>query len=81
MSVPFKAGFGNLAKPDFTYLHSGNSAEKFPPAGGIGDWGKPQQARLSYKRYACVNAATGGVGISKVPIILLMRKSAMKCGR
>ena len=49
MSVPFKAGFGNLAKPDFTYLHSGNSAEKFPPAGGMGDWGKPQQARLSYK--------------------------------
>ena len=81
MSFPFKAGFGNLAKPDFTYLHSGNSAEKFPPAGGMGDWGLPQQARLSYKRYACVNAATGGVGISKVPIILLMRKSAMKCGR
>ncbi len=47
----------------------------------MGDWGLPQQARLSYKRYACVNAATGGVGISKVPIILLMRKSAMKCGR
>jgi len=81
MSFPFKAGFGNLAKPDFTYLHSGNSAEKFPPAGGMGDWGEPQQARLSYKCYACVNAATGGVGISKVPIILLMRKSAMKCGR
>ena len=73
--------FGNLAKPDFTYLHSGNAAERFPPAGGMGDWGLPQQARLSYKRYACVNAATGGVGISKVPIILLMRKSAMKCGR
>ena len=33
MSFPFKAGFGNLAKPDFTYLHSGNSAENF---GGIG---------------------------------------------
>ena len=81
MSFPFKAGFGNLAKPDFTYLLSGNSAEKFPPAGGMGDWGEPQQARLSYKCYACVNAATGGVGISKVPIILLMRKSAMKCGR
>ena len=60
MSFPFKAGFGNLAKPDFTYLHSGNSAEKFPPAGGMGDWGEPQQARLSYKCYACVNAATGG---------------------
>lgn len=54
--------FGNLAKPDFTYLHSGNSAEKFPPAGGMGDWGEPQQARLSYKCYACVNAATGGRG-------------------
>ena len=40
MSFPFKAGFGNLAKPDFTYLHSGNSAEKFPPAGGMGDWGR-----------------------------------------
>ena len=26
----------------------------------MGDWGEPQQARLSYKRYACVNAATGG---------------------
>ena len=43
--------------------------------------GLPQQARLSYKRYACANAAKGGVGVSKVPIILLMRKSAMKCGR
>ena len=64
MSVPFKAGFGNLAKPDFTYLHSGNSAEKFPPAGGMGDWGEPQQARLSYKRYACASAAHGGVGCS-----------------
>ena len=62
MSFPFKAGFGNLAKPDFTYLHSGNSAEKFPPAGGMGDWGEPQQARLSYKRYACASAAHGGVG-------------------
>ena len=66
MSVPFKAGFGNLAKPDFTYLHSGNSAEKFPPAGGMGDWGKPQQARLSYKRYACASAANGGVGFRPV---------------
>ena len=67
--------------PDCTFLDISNSAEKFPPAGGMGDWGEPQQARLSYKCYACVNAATGGVGISKVPIILLMRKSAMKCGR
>ena len=36
------------------------SAEKFPPAGGMGDWEFPQQARLSYKRYACANAAYGG---------------------
>ena len=43
-------------------LLSGNAAEKFPPAGGMGDWGLPQQARLSYKRYACANAATGGRG-------------------
>ena len=63
MSFPFKAGFGNLAKPDFTYLHSGNSAEKFPPAGGMGDWGKPQQARLSYKCYACANAAGSGESV------------------
>ena len=43
-------------------LLSGNAAEKFPPAGGMGDWGLPQQARLSYKRYACASAAHGGVG-------------------
>ena len=36
--------------------------QNFPPAGGIGDWGEPQQARLSYKRYACASAAHGGVG-------------------
>ena len=54
--------FGKIAKPDFTYLHSGNSAEKYPPAGGMGDWGLPQQARLSYKRYACNCAAYGGRG-------------------
>ena len=30
----------------------------------MGDWGEPQQARLSYKRYACVHAAAGGVDIS-----------------
>ena len=64
MSFPFKAGFGNLAKPDFTYLHSGNSAEKFPPAGGMRDWGEPQQARLSYKCYACAIAAEGGGGLA-----------------
>ena len=79
--VSVKIGFGNMAEPDSAPSPSGNVAEKFPPAGGMGDWGEPQQARLSYKCYACVNAATGGVGISKVPIILLMRKSAMKCGR
>ena len=70
-----------LCQARFVHSLSGNAAEKFPPAGGMGDWGFPQQARLSYKCYACANAATGGVGISKVPIILLMRKSAMKCGR
>ena len=30
----------------------------------MGDWGLPQQARLSYKCYACVNAATGGVSFA-----------------
>ena len=29
----------------------------------MGDWGKPQQARLSYKCYACANAAIGGVAL------------------
>ncbi len=45
------------------FLHSlsDNAAEKFPPSGGMGDWGFPQQARLSYKCYACVNAAAGVV--------------------
>ena len=57
MNFPIKTGFGNLARPDFAHLHSGRSAEKFPPVGGMGDWGEPQQARLSYKCYACVNAA------------------------
>ena len=42
-------------------LLSGNAAERFPPAGGMGDWGLPQQARLSYKRYACASVAQGGV--------------------
>jgi hypothetical protein len=40
--------------------------QNFPPAGGIGDWGYPQQARLSYKRYACASAANGGVGFRPV---------------
>ena len=44
----------------FASSPSGNVAEKYPPAGGMGDWGLPQQARLSYKCYACVNAAIGG---------------------
>ena len=47
--------------------------------GGLGF--TPASSILTSKCDACVNAATGGVGISKVPIILLMRKSAMKCGR
>ena len=55
MNFPIKTGFGNLARPDFAHLHSGRFAEKFPPVGGMGDWGEPQQARLSYKCYACDN--------------------------
>jgi len=51
-----------MAEPDFASSPSGNVAEKYPPAGGMGDWGLPQQARLSYKRYACASAAHGGVG-------------------
>ena len=38
----------------------------FRPRAAWGTGGLPQQARLSYKRYACANAATGGVG-SVVP--------------
>ena len=38
--------------------------QNFPPAGGIGDWGKPQQARLSYKRYACASAATAALAFA-----------------
>jgi len=49
-----------MSRTRFLHSLSGNAAEKFPPAGGMGDWGFPQQARLSYKRYACVNAAIGG---------------------
>ena len=33
-----------VAEPDLAYSPFGNSTEKFPPAGGIGDWGLPQQA-------------------------------------
>lgn len=55
-------GFGNMAEPDFASSPFGNVAEKYPPAGGMGDWGLPQQARLSYKRYACNCAAYGGRG-------------------
>jgi len=55
-------GFGNMAEPDFASSPSGNVAEKYPPAGGMGGWGLPQQARLSYKRYACNCAAYGGRG-------------------
>ena len=40
--LPIVIGFGNFAELDLSYSHSGNSAEKFPPAGGIGDWGEPQ---------------------------------------
>ena len=44
-----------MSRTWFLHSLSGNAAEKFPPAGGMGDWGFPQQARLSYKCYACVN--------------------------
>ena len=43
MSFPFKAGFGNLAKPDFTYLHSGNSAESFRPQAAWGTGASPSK--------------------------------------
>lgn len=49
-----------MSRTRFLHSLSGNAAEKFPPAGGMGDWGLPQQARLSYKCYACVNAASYG---------------------
>ena len=54
-------GFGNMAEPDPAPSPSGNVAEKFPPAGGMGDWGFPQQAHLSYKRYACESKPGMGV--------------------
>ena len=50
-----------LIRP-FSAPFCGSMPRNFPPAGGIGDWGDPQQARLSYKRYACASAAIGGVG-------------------
>ena len=37
-------GFGNMAEPDFASSPSGNVAEKYPPAGGMGDWGLPQHS-------------------------------------
>ena len=48
-----------MSRTRFLHSLSGNAAEKFPPAGGMGDWGLPQQARLSYKCYACAIAAQG----------------------
>ena len=57
-------GFGNMAEPDSALSPSGNVAEKFPPAGGMVDWGFPQQAHLSYKCYACAIAAEGGGGLA-----------------
>ena len=32
-------GFGNMAEPDFASSPSGNVAEKYPPAGGMGGLG------------------------------------------
>ena len=56
-------GFGNMAEPDSAPSPSGNVAEKFPPAGGMGDWGFPQQAHLSYKRYGCASESKPGMGV------------------
>lgn len=56
-------GFGNMAEPDSAPSPSGNVAEKFPPAGGMVDWGFPQQAHLSYKRYACASESKPGMGV------------------
>ena len=56
-------GFGNMAEPDSAPSPSGNVTEKFPPAGGMGDWGFPQQAHLSYKRYACASESKPGMGV------------------
>ena len=56
-------GFGNMAEPDPAPSPSGNVAEKFPPAGGMGDWGFPQQAHLSYKRYACASESKPDMGV------------------
>ena len=39
---PIVIGFGNFAEPDLSYSRSGNSAEKLPPASGIGDWASLQ---------------------------------------
>ena len=56
-------GFGNMTEPDPAPSPSGNVAEKFPPAGGMVDWGFPQQAHLSYKRYACASESKPGMGV------------------
>jgi len=56
-------GFGEFTEPDPAPSPSGNVAEKFPPAGGMGDWGFPQQAHLSYKRYACASESKSGMGV------------------
>ena len=56
-------GFDNMAEPDSAPSPSGNVAEKFPSAGGMGDWGFPQQARLSYKRYACASESKPDMGV------------------
>ena len=56
-------GFGKMAEPNSAPSPSGNVAEKFPPAGGMGDWGFPQQVYLSYKRYACASESKPGMGV------------------
>ena len=61
--VSVKIGFGNMAEPDSAPSPSGNVAEKFPPAGGMVDWESPQQAHLSYKRYACASESKPGMGV------------------
>ena len=74
-------GFGNEPNPVFalTFRQCCRKVSALRRHGGLGF--TPASSILTSKCDACVNAATGGVGISKVPIILLMRKSAMKCGR
>ena len=52
-----------MSRTRFLHSLSGNAAEKFPPAGGMGDWGLPQQARLSYKCYACASESEPSMGV------------------